>query len=394
MTQYNFDEIIDRRGTDSVKWSKKHLREYFGDEDVLPLWIADMDFRVAQPIVEALTTRAQHGVFGYGYKSDEFLQAAVNWQRRRNGWEIAKEWILFTPGVIPALNVIVETFSRPGDSVIIQCPVYYPFANIITDSGRRVADNPLIHTDGKYEMNFADLERLARDSRTKLMFLCSPHNPVGRVWTAEELQRVGEICGQNDVLVVSDEIHSDLIYPPHRHIPFGKIAEDCQANAIVCTSPSKTFNLAGLHISDIIVPNDKVRTELAHRLTAVDGDPGSFGSVAQIAAYNGGEEWLAQLISYLEENLDFIEGFLKERMPRVTMTRPQATYLAWLDFSDYGLTERELQQLMRRKAKVALDDGYIFGAGGEPFQRINFACPRSTLREALERIQNALEDIR
>ncbi|QDQ02853.1 pyridoxal phosphate-dependent aminotransferase [Lysinibacillus fusiformis] len=393
MIKYNFDEIINRRETDSIKWSKKHLQENFGDEESIPMWIADMDFKVAQPIIEALTERAQHGIFGYGYKSDEFLESVVNWHKKRNGWDIEKEWILFTPGIIPALNFIVETFCKPGDKVIIQSPVYYPFANIITNNGCHIANNPLIFNNGKYEMNFSELERIAQDSRTKLMFLCSPHNPVGRVWTAEELQRLGEICLENNVLVVSDEIHSDLIYQPNCHIPFGKISEEFKMNSIICTSPSKTFNLAGLHISDIIIPNESLREELNHKLTTIDIDPGSFASVAQITAYNNGEEWLEQLIEYLQNNLDLIDKFIKERMQGVKLVRPEGTYLAWLDFSELNFTDVELQQMMQKKAKIALDDGYIFGAGGEHFQRINFACPRTILVKSLENIEKSLMDL-
>jgi cystathionine beta-lyase len=394
VTKHNFDEIIDRRKTDSIKWSKKHLEENFGDESCIPMWIADMDFRTAEPIIQTITERANQGIFGYGHKSDEFLEAAVKWQRNRNGWDIEKEWILFTPGIIPALNFIVETFCNPGDKVIIQSPVYYPFTNIITSNGCYIADNPLVLNDGKYEMNFSELERIAQDSRTKLMILCSPHNPVGRVWTDGELQRLGEICFKNDVLVVSDEIHSDLIYKPNHHTPFGKISEEFKMNSIVCTSPSKTFNLAGLQLSNIIVPNEKLRKELNHKLLAIDIDPGTFASVAQIAAYNEGEEWLEQLIIYLQDNLDFMNKFLEERIPRVKMIKPEGTYLAWLDFSDLSLNEMELQQLMQKKAKIALDDGYIFGAGGEYFQRINFACPRSILQKGLESIEKCLEHIR
>lgn len=391
--KYNFDEIIDRRGTDSIKWSKKHLKENFGDEESIPMWIADMDFKVAEPIIEALTERVRHGIFGYGHKTDEFLEAVVNWHKKRNRWDIEKEWILFTPGIIPALNFVVETFCNPGDKVIIQSPVYFPFANIITNNGCHIANNPLILNNGKYEMNFCELERIAQDSRTKLMFLCSPHNPVGRVWTAEELQRLGEICIKNDVLIVSDEIHSDLIYLPNHHIPFGKISEEFKMNSIVCTSPSKTFNLAGLQISNIIIPNEKLRKELNHKLATINIDPGSFASVAQIAAYNKGEEWLESLIIYLQDNLNFIDKFLKERIPRVKLIKPEGTYLAWLDFSNFNFTNIELQQLMQTKAKIALNDGYIFGAGGEHFQRINFACPRSILEKALKNIEKILEGI-
>ncbi|KZE72081.1 cystathionine beta-lyase [Paenibacillus jamilae] len=393
MTAYNFDEIIDRKRTDSIKWSKKHLKENFNAEDSFPMWIADMDFKTAQPIIDALIRRAEHGIYGYGYKSDEFMAAAVNWQKKRNGWDIEKEWILFTPGIIPALNFIVETFCNKGDKVIIQSPVYYPFLNIITNNGCQIANNSLIYEQGEYKINFEELEAIAQDSKTKMIFLCSPHNPVGRVWTEKELTRLGEICIRNNVLVVSDEIHSDLIFKPNHHTPFGKISEEFRMNSIVCTSPSKTFNLAGLQLSNIIVPNERLRNKLNHKLTTIDIDPGSFATVAQIAAYNDGEEWIEQLLIYLEENLTFIDQFVKERMPKVKLIKPEATYLAWLDFRELGLSDLELQQLMQKKAKIALDDGFIFGAGGELFQRINFACPRSLLQQALESIERSLQGL-
>jgi cystathionine beta-lyase len=393
MSKFDFDEIIERRDTDSIKWSKKRLIEDFGAEDSIPMWIADMDFKAASPIIDAVIARAKHGVYGYGHISDEFLDAAVNWQQKRNGWIIDKEWILFTPGIIPALNFILETFCNPGDKVIIQSPVYYPFANIINNNGCHIANNPLLLEKGRYEINFPELEKLARDSRAKIMILCNPHNPVGRVWTEAELKRIGDICINNNVLVVTDEIHSDLIYPPNHHIPFGKISESFRMNSIVCTSPSKTFNLAGLQLSNIIVPNDKLRKELQNKIATIDIDPNSFATVAQIAAYNHGEEWLEKLLAYLQKNLDFMEKFIEKRIPRVKFIKPEATYLAWLDFSDYGLTDQELQVLMQQKAKVAMDDGFIFGAGGEQFQRINFACPKSMLKKALERIEESLKTV-
>ena len=390
MTKYNFDEIIERGHTDSIKWSKQHLKKEFGAEDSVPMWIADMDFKAAPPIIDAVVARATHGVYGYGHKTDEFLDAVVGWQQKRNGWTINRDWILFTPGIIPALNFILERFCNPGDKVIIQSPVYYPFANIINNNGLHIANNPLIHRNGRYQIDFVQLEEIARDGRVKVMILCNPHNPVGRVWTENELTKMGEICLKNNVLVVTDEIHSDLVYPPHRHMPFAKLSEAFMMNAIVCTSPSKTFNLAGLQLSNIIVPNPRLRQELHHKISTIDIDPNSFATVAQIAAYTQGEEWLEQLLIYLQKNLDFMEEFLEKRLPRVKMTRPEATYLAWLDFSDYGLTDQELRELMQKKAKVAMDDGFIFGAGGEQFQRINFACPKSMLKHALLYIESSL----
>lgn len=387
MVKYNFDELIDRSMTDTIKWSRKHLKDNFNNEECLPMWIADMDFKTAEPIINAIMERARHGIYGYGHKSEEFLQAVVEWQYKRNGWKIDKEWVLFTPGIIPALNFIVETFLHPGDKIIVQSPVYYPFYNIITSNGCHVVNNPLLYNDGNYEMNFEELERLTQDSKTKMIFLCSPHNPVGRVWTVEELTRLSEICLKNNILVVADEIHSDLIYKPNKHTPFGMISEECKMNSIVCTSPSKTFNLAGLQVSNIIVPNEVLRMQLNNKLAAIDIDPGSFALVAQIAAYNEGEEWLEQLMSYLEENIKYIDNFVREKLPKLRFIKPEGTYLAWLDFSGYGLSTEALQKLMQSKANIALDDGFIFGAGGDNFQRINFACPRSILEKAMERLE-------
>lgn len=384
--KYDFDAMIDRSHTDTLKWSRKYLGENFNNEDALPLWVADMDFKVAQPIIDALVQRAQHGIFGYGHADDAFLQSAVSWQKRRNDWDIEKEWILYAPGIVPALGNIVNVFCQPGDNVLIQSPVYYPFYNVIRNNGCNVVSNQLIYRDGRYEMDFDGLAQLAADEKTTLMILCSPHNPVGRVWLPEELERLAKICRDNNVLVVADEIHSDLIYKPNRHTPFAKVADGLGMKTIVCTAPSKTFNLAGLQVSDIIVSDEEMRKKLHKKLAQGSHEPNSFAAVAQIAAYNEGEEWLDQLMEYLERNIDYIEAFVRDKMPRVKFTRPEGTYLAWLDFTDYGLAPEEMQELMQKKAGIALDDGYIFGKGGETFQRINFACPRSILQDAMERI--------
>lgn len=391
MKNYDFDVIVDRQKTDSLKWSKSHLKENFNHEDCLPMWIADMDFVVAEPIREAIIKRAEHGIFGYGYKSLTYLESVVNWQLKRNNWKIEEEWIQFTPGIIPALNFIVQSFCNAGDKVIIQSPVYYPFVNIIESNGCHVSNNALIYENNQYSINFDELERLASDPKTKLMFLCSPHNPVGRVWTKEELVRIGEICIKHNVMIVADEIHSDLIFEPNVHIPFASISNQFAQNSIVCTSPSKTFNLAGLHISNIIVANEKIRTELGHRLAAIDIDPGSFATVALIAAYNEGEEWLKQLMNYLEGNLTYIREFLNKRDIGIKLVEPEGTYLAWLDLSELKYSPLEMQERICNISKLALDDGYIFGRGGESFQRINFACPRNILEEAMERFVSAFE---
>lgn len=389
--KYNFDEVIDRKNTDSMKWSASYLERHFGSADCVPLWVADMDFRTAQPVIDAVTERAGHGIYGYALAGDEFYEAVINWQKRRNGWEVKKEWIVFSPGVVPALWHIVRTFCSPGEKVILQSPVYYPFYKVIEDNGCQVINNRLINNGGRYEMNFEELERQAEDSSVKMMILCSPHNPVGRVWTKEELRRVSEICFANDVLLVSDEIHSDLVFRPNVHTPAASLSEELMMNTITCMAPSKTFNLAGVQVSDVIVPDRRLRRRLAGSLKSAGVMPNVFGLAAQTAAYNEGEEWLEQLLEYLAGNLDFMENFITSELPEVKFRRPEGTYLAWLDFSGYGFTSEELQNRMKNKAGVALDDGYIFGDGGEPCQRINFACPRSVLIKAMERLRKGVE---
>ena len=389
--KYNFDEVIDRKNTDSMKWSASYLEQHFGSADCVPLWVADMDFRTAQPVIDAVTERAGHGIYGYALAGDEFYEAVIKWQKRRNGWEVKKEWIVFSPGVVPALWHIVRTFCSPGEKVILQSPVYYPFYKVIEDNGCQVINNRLINNGGRYEMNFEELERQAEDSSVKMMILCSPHNPVGRVWTKEELRRVSEICFANDVLLVSDEIHSDLVFRPNVHTPAASLSEELMMNTITCMAPSKTFNLAGVQVSDVIVPDRRLRRKLAGSLKSAGVMPNVFGLAAQTAAYNEGEEWLEQLLEYLAGNLDFMENFITSELPEVKFRRPEGTYLAWLDFSGYGFTTEELQNRMKNKAGVALDDGYIFGDGGEPCQRINFACPRSVLIKAMERLRKGVE---
>ena len=391
LMKYNFDEVIDRKNTDSMKWSASYLEQHFGSADCVPLWVADMDFRTAQPVIDAVTERAGHGIYGYALAGDEFYEAVIKWQKRRNGWEVKKEWIVFSPGVVPALWHIVRTFCSPGEKVILQSPVYYPFYKVIEDNGCQVINNRLINNGGRYEMNFDELEKQAADGSVRMMILCSPHNPVGRVWTKEELRRVSEICFANDVLLVSDEIHSDLVFRPNVHTPAASLSEELMMNTITCMAPSKTFNLAGVQVSDVIVPDRRLRRRLAGSLKSAGVMPNVFGLAAQTAAYNEGEEWLEQLLEYLAGNLDVMENFITSELPEVKSRRPEGTYLAWLDFSGYGFTTEELQNRMKNKAGVALDDGYIFGDGGEPCQRINFACPRSVLIKAMERLRKGVE---
>ena len=390
--KYNFDRPIDRTREISIKWSPQLRRQMFGAGDVIPMGIADMDFETAPAVAQAIQRRAEHRTYGYAYPSPEYLQACVDWQKRRNGWDIRPDWILYTPGVNMALVCGIELYTHPGDRVIVQSPVYYPYYDYIRRTGREVAFNPLVEREGRYEMDFDGLEHLAKDPRTKFMILCSPHNPVGRCWTRQELERVGRICLEHGVMLAVDEIHGDLILNG-QFVAYGTLEEELVQRCIICTSPSKTFNLAGLLVSDIIIPNDQIRADFQEKLAPYYLWPGSFGAAAQIAAYEQGEDWLEQLLAYLRGNAQYIGEFIAERMPRVKYRPPEATYLAWLDFRDYGMDREQLWDFMCHKAWVATDDGPKFGPNGEGdgFQRLNFACPRQQLTKALERIAQVLD---
>ena len=390
--KYNFDRPIDRTREISIKWSPQLRRQIFGADDVIPMGIADMDFETAPAVAQAIQRRAEHRTYGYAYPSPEYLQACVDWQKRRNGWDIRPDWILYTPGVNMALVCGIELYTQPGDRVIVQSPVYYPYYDYIRRTGREVAFNPLVEREGRYEMDFDGLEHLAKDPRTKFMILCSPHNPVGRCWTRQELERVGRICLEHGVMLAVDEIHGDLILNG-QFVAYGTLEEELVQRCIICTSPSKTFNLAGLLVSDIIIPNDQIRAAFQEKLAPYYLWPGNFGAAAQIAAYEQGEDWLEQLLAYLRGNAQYIGEFIAERMPRVKYRPPEATYLAWLDFRDYGMDREQLWDFMCHKAWVATDDGPKFGPNGEGdgFQRLNFACPRQQLTKALERIAQVLD---
>ena len=393
--RYDFDKIIDRKNTYAIKWDKHLLEEFFGTSDVLPLWVADMDFQCPQPLIEAMKKKAAEGIYGYSWhKTPEYFNAVTGWMKRRHNWEVDKEWIVYSPGIVPAINVIIRTFSNPGDKIIVQSPVYYPFFSTIENNGRLIQNNQLLYENKKYTFDFDDFEEKAKDSLTKIFILCNPHNPVGRVWTLEELKKLGEICLENDVLVIADEIHHDLILPGYEHTIFTKIREEFNDITIVCTAPSKTFNVAGLQTSNIIIPNKKLREEFTHGISGRNslGIPNAFGISALISAYNEGEEWLIQVMDYIEENFKFLNNYLKENLPDVYMVKPEGTYLAWLDFTKLGLSDEERRKFFLHKAKVALDSGTMFKAGGEGFERVNVACPRSILEECMNRIKNTLRE--
>ncbi|MHA1979199.1 MAG: MalY/PatB family protein [Candidatus Hodarchaeales archaeon] len=383
----DFDKTIDRAETGSIKWDPSFLKEHFGYDDVLPLWVADMDFHTPQPVIDALAQRVKHGIFGYTFLTKKYYNSVINWFKRRYEWEIHQEWLVFSPGIVPATTYLIQQFTEPGDKVIIQTPVYYPFIELIENNGRRVVSNQLELVNSKYQMNYDDLKEKVKDPRTKVLILCSPHNPVGRVWSKDELKRMGDICVENEVLIIADEIWSDLVYPKHKHTNLAAISEELAQQSITCTAGSKTFNLAGLQHSNLIIPNEKLRESFKVQMENLFLTiPNSFGPVALQAAYDQGEKWLDSVITVFERNLTFVKKFVQEKLPKVQVIEPEGTYLVWMDFRKYGLEAKELEKKMLEEAKVALDAGYKFGKGGEGFERLNIACPISILKEGLERI--------
>ncbi|MFX0005157.1 MAG: MalY/PatB family protein [Promethearchaeota archaeon] len=392
--KYNFDRVIDRSQTNSVKWNKNFLKEEFGSDDVLPLWVADMDFQCPQSIIDALKRRIDEEIFGYcWYKTPNYLNAVSDWMKRRHGWKIDDDWIIPSPGIVSAIYMLVQTFTNVGEKVIIQPPVYYPFFSAIENNGRNLALNQLVYENKRYTFDFDDFEKKAKDPLTKMFILCSPHNPVGRVWTEKELKELGDICLENDVLIISDEIHHDLILSGHKHTLFSTISKEFENNTIMCTAPSKTFNIAGLKTSNIIIPDEKLRGSFLNTISKRNSvmSPNVFGITALIAAYNEGEEWLTQVISYIEANFSFLKEFINENLPDIDFIEPEGTYLAWLDCNRLRMNDETLNEFILKKAKVALDDGKIFGPGGEGFERINVGCPQSILKECVTRINEALK---
>jgi cystathionine beta-lyase len=382
-----FDRVIERRGTGSAKWD-------LAEPDLLPLWIADMDFEAPAAVREALIERARHGIFGYGAPAPSCDEAIAAWLERRQGWAVDGEQFCFCPGVIPAVSALIRLFTLPGEGVILQTPVYYPFYECVTRNGRHIVENPLVFDGSRYAMDFDDLEQKAADPRTTAVILCSPHNPVGRVWTEEELRRFGEICLRHGLFVIADEIHGDLVYRPNRQIPFASLDEAFAASSATCVAPSKTFNLAGLQFSTIIIADRQKRERFRNELMALGlKRPNVFAQAAAEAAYRHGEAWLEALLEYLEGNIAFVEDFLARHLPQLRLIRPEGTYLAWIDCRALGLSAQELEGLMLHNAKVWLDEGHIFGPAGAGFERVVLACPRPILEEALKRIEKAVNSL-
>jgi cystathionine beta-lyase len=389
--RFDFDTVLDRRHTNSLKWD--HCGATFGLDDVIPLWVADMDFAAPPAVVEAVERRAAHGVYGYASVPESFWESALGWLRRRHGWDVDRRWLGRAPGVVPALTLCVNAFTRPGDGVIVQTPVYYPFFRAVEKNGRRLVRNPLVADGQTYRMDLADFERRI-DDRTRLVILCSPHNPVGRVWRREELAAFAEICVRRELIVVSDEIHMDLTLPGFTHVPLATISPAVAERTVTCVAPSKTFNTAGLSMSLIVASNPALLARYTAEFEAAGLTIASlFGAVALEAAYRHGDEWLDQLRAYLAANVDFTDRFVGERLPGLRFIRPEGTYLALIDCRNLGMGQKSLDEFFLRTAGVYFDSGAWFGEESEGFVRINLACPRQTLTEALERIERAIRQL-
>lgn len=384
--KYDFDKIISRKGTNSCKWDS------IATDDILPMWVADMDFQTAPAIIEAIQRRVSHGIFGYTHVPDNYYHAVTDWFKRRHGLTIEKDWIIYTSGVVPALSAIIKALTRPGDQVLIQTPVYNCFFSSIRNNECEIVTSPLIRKDQTYYMDFEDLEKKTADEKLKLMILCNPHNPAGRVWTKEELTRVGEICLRNNVIVIADEIHCELVYPPKEYTPFASISDDFLQHSITCLSPSKAFNIAGLQIANIVSANEDFRKRINRAININEVcDVNPFGIEATIAAYNEGEDWLVQLLDYLKGNYDYMCEYCKTYLPDFPLTRLEGTYLVWMDCTHTHLTSAELDKRLKSEAGLWLNQGDMYGLEGEGFMRWNIACPRSVLTKGLDRFRQFVE---
>ncbi|MEW6523589.1 MAG: MalY/PatB family protein [Bacillota bacterium] len=396
--QYDFDQVVDRRGTNSSKWDLN--QSLFGHEDLLDMWVADMDFPCPEPVVQALRQRVDHPFYGYTFAPESLYDAIVERTRRKYGWSIKREWIVINSGVIEGLYAGIKTLAKPGDEVVVQPPVYYPFYSTVKQSGCQVVYNPLQLEGTRYTMNLANLEDLFRPittfptryPRIKALVLCSPHNPVGRVWSRSELLDLGRVCLENQCAIIADEVHCDLLVGSMGHTVLAGLSEELAQHSITLMSGSKTFNLAGLATSYAIIPNDRWR-DTFRQSRAGHGPTNLFGLVALEAAYRHGDEYLEQLLDYLKGNVRFFAQYIQERIPRLRVIPPEGTYLVWVDMRDLGLTDQQLQRLLRERARLAVDDGYAFGPGGEGFQRFNLACPRSVVAEALRRLEAAVNQV-
>lgn len=386
---YNFDKEINRKNTNSIKYDRPKA----DDPRIIPMWVADMDFETLPEISQALEKRAQHAIYGYAAPTDDYYQSVIGWMKRRHHFDIEKDWIVTTPGVVTALKLAVRSFTNENDSIMVLKPVYYPFDASIHLNHRHVVECPLIFEDNQYRCDYDLFEKKIVENNVKMFILCNPHNPIGKVWTKEELYQLGMICKKHQVLVVSDEIHMDFVYQGHQHTPFYTVDESFKEFSIICTAPSKTFNLAALQTSNIIIANEKLKEAFVAEKNCVGvNDPNIFGLDACQAAYTYGDQWVDELVEYLQGNIDYMKNFFETRLPQIKVVDPQGLYLVWVDMRALKMSNEELEDFMLNKAYLWLDEGYIFGTGGDGFERFNIACPRSTLKRALEQLEEAIKN--
>lgn len=384
--KYDFDKITQRRGTNSYKWDSTD------DKEVLPMWVADMDFPTAPCIINALKKRVEHGIFGYTRVPEEYYDAVISWFSRRHHWKPRREWFIYTSGVVPALSAVIKALTNMGDKVLTLTPVYNCFFSSIRNNGCELDSCALRYEDNTFSIDYEDLERRAADPKTTLMLLCNPHNPSGRVWTREELRRIGDICIKNNVVVVADEIHCELVHPGFTYTPFASVSEEFQKHSVTCVAPSKAFNIAGLQIANIIVENDKWRQRIDKAININEVcDVNPFGVIATIAAYNEGEEWLNQLLQYIHGNYLFFKDYCEEHLPQLPVAPLEGTYLAWMDCRSLGIPSEELEEELMKEAKLWLNAGSMYGKEGEGFMRWNLACPQQLVKEGLERFSQFVD---
>lgn len=389
---YNFDEKKERLGTGSVKWD--FCKESIGYDDVIPLWVADMDFEAPEEIKREMAKRVEHGIFGYSEKSGEFYKALINWYKEQQGIEIKKQWISFAPNLVFALGLIIRNFTKDNEKTLIQPPVYHQFKNTILNNDRKAIENPLVLLNNHYEINFNDLEEKIKNNNIKLFIFCNPHNPVGRVWTHEEIEKIIDICKRYNVILISDEIHGDLVFKDYKYISLLNYAKEFGSNIIVLNSVSKTFNLGGLHLGNVIIPNSKLKEKYDEALSKSGmAKPNIFGMVASEAGYKYGAPWLNEAINYIEDNVNYCKYFIEKEIPQLKVVNSQATYLVWIDCRKLNMTDEELSKFIGEKARLGVDDGPIFGTGGSGFIRVNLACPRVLVEESMDRLKLAVNSL-
>ena len=389
---WNFDEPAKREGTNCIKYDLRE--EIFGVKDVIPMWVADMDFNTPEFIVKALQNRLNHEIYGYTFRPPEYFLSIIGWLKNRHNWEIEKEWISFCPGIVPALNFCTIAFTQPGDSIIVQPPVYFPFFSAIESHGRNLIYNRLKEVEGKWVMDYDSLID-SIDRKTKMIIISNPHNPVGRVWTREELNNLAEICLKNNIIILSDEIHCDLVLPGFTHTPVASLSEKIAEITITCIAPSKTFNLAGLSTSSVIISNPVLRKSYTRVVDNLHlGGGNIFGTIASIAAYSHGHQWLDALLDYIDHNIDFVEDYCRKMIPEILPVQPEATYMIWLDCRKFGMTGKELQNFFVKSAGIGMNEGSTFGPGGEGFMRMNVATTHETVTKAMEKIEKAVAGLR